>query len=144
MMQLRRHVDEEQKRYSKPGSNINKIGPIENFDLEFILGTYNVPMLGTVGTRIALEYAEIVPRFEPLGQPLREALASPQTEFRRKLSEFRRDIYTVTVWVYYDSFEEYQELRQFLSEQGYAIAARPMPMGHPIGLSPYGTRSSAQ
>ena len=141
---LRRHVDEEQNRYSKQRSNVNKIGPIENFDLEFILGTYSVPMVGTMGMRIELEYAEVVPRFEPLGQPLREALASPQSEFRQKLSQFRRDIYTVTVWVYPDSFEEYQELKQFLTEQGYAIAARPMPMGHPIGISPRGTKSSSQ
>ena len=143
-LQLWRHVSEEQNRYSKQRSNVGKIGPIENFDLDFILGTYNFPMIGSMGTRIELEYAEFVPRYEPLGQPLPEALASPQSEFRRKLSQFRRDIYTVTVWVYPDSFKEYQVLKQFLTEQGYAIAARPMSKGHLIGISPYGTKSSSQ
>ena len=144
MLLLRRHVDEEKNRYSRQRSNVGKIGPIENFNLEFLLEAYDVPMPSAMGTQIVLQYAEFVPHYEPLGQPLRDALALPQSEFRRKLALFRRDIYTVTVWVYPDSFEEYQVLKQFLTEQGYAIAARPTAMGHPIGASPHGTKSSAQ
>jgi len=144
LLQLRQHVNEEQSRYVKQKTNVGKVGPIENFDLEFLLGTYDFPMRGTIGTGIELLYAEAVPKYEPLGQPIQEALASPQSEFRRKLSLFRRDIYTVTVWVYPDSFEEYQALKQFLNEHGYSMAARPTAMGHPIGASPLGTRSSTQ
>jgi len=133
--QLRRHISEERNRYVRQQTSIGKVGPIENFELEFLLvANENHP----------LRYAEFVPRFEPLGQPLREALASPQSEFLRKLSLFRRDIYTVTVWVYPDSFEEYQELKRFLHDLGYSVAARPMSMGDPIGASPYGRRSSTQ
>jgi len=144
LLQLRRHVSEEQNRYAKQKSSVGKVGPRENFELEFLLGTYDVPMPGSIGTRIELHYAEMVPKYESLGEPLRAALASPQSEFRRKLALFRKDIYTVTVWVYPDSFEEYQELKQFLNEQGYSMAARPTAMGQPIGASPYGTKSSSQ
>ena len=136
LMQLRGHIFEERNRYSRQETSVGRVGPIENFDVEFLLAARN--------TSIRLQYAEMVPRFEPLGQPLRVALASPQSEFRQKLSLFRRDIYTVTVWVYPDSFEEYQELKKFLHEQGYSVAARPMAMGQGIGASPYGTRSSTQ
>ena len=139
IQQLRRNLFEDQNRYARQPTSIGKVGPIENFELDFLLVAYEVPVPG-----IDLQYGKIVSQREPLGQPLREALASPQSEFRRKLSLFRRDIYTVTVWVYPDSFEEYQELKRFLHDLGYSVAARPMSMGDPISVSPHGTRSSTQ
>ena len=137
--QLHRHVYEDLNRFARQSTSVGKVGPIDNFQLEFLLASYEVPTQG-----VRLQYAEVTPVREPLGQPLREALASPQSEFRRKLSAFRRDLYTVTVWVYPDSFEEYQELKKFLHELGYSVAARPMNMGDPISASPSGTRSSTQ
>ena len=144
MQQLRRHVSENQNRYVKQKASAGKIGPIENFELEFLVATHDVPMLGGLGTRIELQYAQMVPTLEPLGQTLREALDSPLSEFRRKLALYQKDIYTVTVWVYPDSFAEYQELKGFLLEHGYSTAARPTAMGQPISASPYGTKSSSQ
>jgi hypothetical protein len=141
---LRRHVSEEQNRYIKQRSGNGKVGPIDNFELEFLLAVFDVQMRDRVGMRMELQYAEVVPKFEPMGEPLRTALASPDSSFRRKLALYRKDIYTVTVWVYPDSFEEYQELKKFLYEQGYSVAARPISMGHPISGSPHGTKSSAQ
>jgi len=138
---FRGHLGEEQRRYSQQRATLGKVGPIDNFELEFLVAVQEIPMQGS---HISLRYGEVVPVFEPLGQPLRQALASPQSEFRRKLETFHRSLYTVTVWVYSDSFEEYQELKQFLQEQGYTVAARPMPNGSPIGISPHGTRSSTQ
>jgi len=143
-MLFRRHIGEEQRRYAQQGANIGKVGPVDNFELEFLAVTHQMPMEGHYETYIGLQYGEAVPVFEPLGQPLRQALDSPQSELRRKLAAFQRDIYTVTVWVYPDSFEEYQELKKFLQNQGYTVAARPMPKGTPIGISPHGTRSSSQ
>ena len=137
--QLGRHVSEDRTRYFKQQTSVGKVGPVENFELEFFLMRHEVP-----APWLNLQYAEVVPGFEPMGQPLREALASPQSEFRRKLSLFRRDIYTVTVWVYPDSFEEYQELKRFLHDLGYSVAARPTAMGDPISASSSGTRSSTQ
>ena len=139
VIQLRRHVNEEQHRYARQQTSVGNVGPIDNFELEFLLKSFQVPSPG-----IALQYGEVVPKFEPIGQPLREALASPQSEFLRKLFLFRRDIYTVTVWVYPDSFEEYQELKRYLHNLGYSVAARPMSMGDPISVSPHGSRSSTQ
>ena len=143
--QLKRQVNEEKNRYVKQRTNAGKVGPIENFDIEFLLATYDIPAYGNYDSKgIRLQYAEVIPKFEPMGESIQAALASPQSEFRRKLSRFMRDIYTVTVWVYPDSFEEYQELKRFLNEQGYSIAARPTSMGQPIAASSYGTKSSAQ
>jgi len=139
LQQFRREVFEDRSRHTRQPTSVGRVGPIENFELEFLMVSSDFPR-----PRTELRYAEILPRFEPLGQPLREALASPQSEFRQRLSLFRRDIYTVTVWVYADSFEEYQELRRFLNNLGYSVAARPMMMGTPISASPDGTRSATQ
>ena len=139
ILQMRREVFEDLNRHARQQTSVGKVGPIDCFEMEFLTVSYQIPVPG-----VRLQYAEVVPQFEPLGQPLREALASPQSEFRRKLSLFRRDIYTVTVWVYSDSFEEYQELKRFLHELGYQVAARPISLGEPISVSPYGTRSSTQ
>jgi len=144
MIQFKGHLIEEKHRYYRQKTSVGKVGPVDNFELEFLLITYDVPAPGSFETRIDLQYGEAVPKFEPLGQPLRQALASPQSEFRRKLATFQKNIYTVTVWVYPDSFEEYQELKKFLQDQGYMVAARPMTMGTAIGISPYGTKSSTQ
>jgi hypothetical protein len=142
MMQFRKHINEEQHRYYKQKTGAGKVGPIDNFELEFLLVTHGNPMQG--GTWINFQYGQAIPKFEPLGEPLHEALASPQSEFRRKLALHQKNLYTVTVWLYPDSFEEYQELKKFLQDNDYAVAARPMTMGHPIGISPDGTRSSTQ
>ena len=139
IQQLRRQVSEDLNRHLRQPTSVGRVGPIDNFYLEFLLVSSEFPR-----PRTEFRYAEVTPRFEPLGQPLREALASPQSEFRQRLSLFRRDIYTVTVWVYSDSFEEYQELRRFLHDLGYSVAARPMMMGDPISASPYGTQSATQ
>ena len=139
IQQLRRNLSEDQNRYARQQTSVGRVGPIDNFELEFLLVRHETP-----SPWINLRYGEVVPQFEPMGQPLREVLASPQSEFRRKLSVFRQDIYTVTVWVYSDSFEEYHELKRFLHNLGYSVAARPMIMGDPISISPSGTRSSTQ
>ena len=143
--QLRHYVGEEQNRLAKTRTNAGKVGPIESFDLEFSLETLDVSAYGGYGAkRIQLQYAEVVPKLDSMGETIQSALASPQSEFRRKLSLFMKNIYTVTVWVYPDSFEEYQELKRFLREQGYSVAARPTTMDQPIAASPFGTKSSAQ
>ena len=136
LIQLGGHMGEEKHRYFKQGSSVGRVGPIENFELEFLIVSSQ--------NGFGLQYAEVVSKLEPLGQPLQQALASPQSEFCRKLSLFQKNLYTVTVWVYPDSFDEYQQLRQFLREQGYSVAARPMTMGSPIAVSPHGTRTSTQ
>ena len=49
--------------------------------------------------------------------------------------------YTITVWTYEDSFAEYRRLKKELYSLGYAVAARPIELGMPIGASPTGSKS---
>jgi hypothetical protein len=51
---------------------------------------------------------------------------------------------TLTLWVYPDSFETCQALKEFAHRHGYEVAARPLPFGVMITGSPEGSRSIAQ
>ncbi|GHT20959.1 hypothetical protein FACS189419_01090 [Planctomycetales bacterium] len=143
MTQLRAEISDNRERYFRQKVSAGKLGPTDNFTLEFMMGVFDVPAREGLGKMISLQYAEMTPDSQPFGEELKRALHAP-SRFLRKLSMFRRDIYTVTVWVYPDSFEEYQELKKYLFEQGYKVAARPLMMGETISGSPRGTKSSAQ
>jgi hypothetical protein len=51
---------------------------------------------------------------------------------------------TLTFWVYPDSFELHRALQEAAHENGFDVAARPLPAGVPITGSPNGARSFAQ
>ncbi|MDR2117404.1 MAG: hypothetical protein LBP87_13590 [Planctomycetaceae bacterium] len=145
---MKLEIAQNQNQYFKQKMSENKIGPLDHFYLEYMLATHDVPMQDVYGTGIGkslqLEYAEMVPVREPLGEPLKNALHSPDSELKRRLKIYRQDIYTITVWVYPDSFEEFIELKKFLYAQGYRVAARPLEFGIPISGSPRGSKSAAQ
>jgi hypothetical protein len=141
-------IAQNQNQYFKQKMSEGKIGPMDNFNLEYMLVSYDVPMRDAygsgVGKSLQLEYAEMVPVQEPLGEPLKEALASPNSELKRRLKMYRQDIYTITVWVYPDSFEEFVEFKKFLYAQGCRVAARPLDFNSPISGSPHGSKSATQ
>jgi hypothetical protein len=145
---MKLEIAQNQHRYFKQKMSENKIGPLDNFYLEYMLVVYDVPIQDAYGTGVGkslqLEYAEMVPIRESLGEPLNNALISPDSELKRRLKMYRQDIYTITVWVYPDSFEEFIELKKFLYTQGYRVAARPLELGIPISGSPRGSKSAAQ
>ena len=78
-----------------------------------------------------------------VGETTDEALR-PDSEFRRHLDALDRQQTTVTIWVYPESFPDYRRINDELYRLGFAVAARPMPVGMPVGMSSHGTRSSAQ
>lgn len=123
----------------------NTVGPIDGFRMQYTLRLYDVLAPGGdgVGKRLELEYAEFQPLDTLIGEPIEEALREGST-FLSYLDRYRPDIYAVTIWIYPDSFSQYQELRKYLYQRGYKVAARPLEPGQPISASPHGTRSSAQ
>ena len=72
-----------------------------------------------------------------------QALAR-DSQFRQALARYRPGRTAVTLWTYEDSFETFRRLRKDLYEQGFLVAARPLPSDMPIGGSPGGTRSAVQ
>lgn len=123
------------------------IGPVQGFRMRYTLKreVVAVPVSGGVakGERAALEQFVLLPVSEDLGDPIEQALAA-NSDFRSLITQYNPKQYTVTIWVYPNSFQHFRKVRDELLKQGFITAGRPMPEGHPIGGSPEGSRSAAQ
>ena len=77
------------------------------------------------------------------GETVQHALATASA-FRRIVDSLDTDQAVLTFFVYEDSFSAFRTVRDYLSERGFLVAGRPLPMETPIGGSPKGTKSRAQ
>ncbi len=92
--------------------------------------------------RIGVTNWTIVPDHDLKAEPAETAL-SLGSKFIRTLQTAEPGT-TLTFWVYPDSFKLYRRLQQFAHNEGFTVAARPLPFGIPIAGSPNGTRSAGQ
>ncbi len=125
------------------------LGPIDGFRMQYSVVRQDLPMhlAQEAGVRsvVMLERCEMIPVGEDrlIGETVEQALG-PNSAFNTCLLGCRQNEYSVTVWVYPDSFGEYQKIKNYLYRNGYRTAARPMDFGEPISASPHGTKSSNQ
>lgn len=124
------------------------VGPIDGFRMRYTL--IRLDLMGQAaieagrgGSYVTLDHWELVPVASDLGEPWQEALG-PTSLLRAKLDATHPRTWTITLWVYPDSFDAFRALRKEFYELGYSVAGRPLPDGMPIGGSPRGTKSSAQ
>jgi len=92
----------------KQGELTGTVGPIENFTMPYrVVVLTNVPLQTprgvAMGSRIEFAESELIPQNDQSGETLSEALA-PYSDFQRRIRRFRQDMYTITFWVYPDSF----------------------------------------
>lgn len=124
-----------------------RIGPFEGYRMEYALvrKAHVREHAGGVATMqsIELESFTVEPIEEPAGEPIEVAL-SPESDFSRRLGQVSPKAYTVTLWVYPDSFRRFREIREALMQKGFLTASRPMPADQKIGGSPSGSRSMTQ
>jgi hypothetical protein len=85
----------------------------------------------------------VEPLSERRGEDLKTAL-QPRSEFRQIVDFVDRRQAVMTFWVYPDSFPLFRQLRDYLYERQVEVAARPVPFGGRIGLSPRGSASRGQ
>jgi hypothetical protein len=125
------------------------VGPIGGFHLNYTLVkeemTYEqVRVTGHGGgSMIRLSRWELEPVKADIGETAAEAMGQASA-FRESISNLRPAEWTITLWIYPDSFEVFRAVRKELYQQGFAIAGRPLPMGIPIAASVDGTKSSAE
>lgn len=124
----------------------NMVGPIEGFRCRYTAARMNHgptgdPMFDQVIAQ--LKQATFIPDSEDLGEPLEQAL-SASSRFRSIVSRQSVERTVITLWTYPDSFAEFRQLRRELYQLGFSVAGRPLPFGHPIGVSSSGSRSMAQ
>ncbi len=131
---------------SREGRVDTAIGPVRGYVAKVEMDRAHQMMSpnGRVGTtRIEMVAMMIEPLKEPFGQPISNVIAG-SSELDIELAGRDPARTTITVWVYPDSFAAFRQLKEYLYRKGFATAARPLPMDTPIGLSPRGSRSTAQ
>lgn len=139
--------DFEHSAHGSDGTMASQVGPIQGYSAKYEMSRSRkaVSNGGRVGmaTQIQLVGLVIEPLQEPHGQAI-EKVFQGRSMLDVELAGRDPATTTITVWVYPDSFASLRRLKEHLYERGYATAARPLPMGHPISGSPNGSRSSAQ
>lgn len=144
---LKEHIDRRKDWIVKTRQHKGQIGPINGFNLEYIIGVEAVTGIeelrsGMGGYRMSMRYWEVIPEEGLRGEPDDVAL-SQGSKFYQALVSAGHDT-TLTFWVYPDSYGLYRKLQAFCHEQGFPVAARPLPRGVHISGSPNGTKSASQ
>jgi hypothetical protein len=147
VMRLKDDAPKQVWKLKDADSVTESIGPVQGFRMRYTLKreTVAVPVSGGVakGERAALDQFVLLPMSDDLGDPVEQALAA-NSDFRSLIAQYNPKQYTVTLWVYPNSFQHFRKVRDTLLQAGFITAGRPMPEGHPIGGSPDGSRSAAQ
>ena len=136
---LKVNLREYVKRMNTTSQIVDTLGPIGGFRMRYAVDRFDTPR----GSYLQVARVELLPTSKQLGEPIEEALADG-SRFREKLQMVSPRQYTITVWTYPDSFDEFRRLKKVLFHMGYPVAGRPLPHGMPIGASPHGSKSSAQ
>ncbi|MBI3836550.1 MAG: hypothetical protein HY288_01275 [Planctomycetia bacterium] len=127
------------RKFDEQPELTDTLGPIGGFRMRYSIERFDTPR----GSILRVTQIEFLPVSGQLGETIEMALA-PESTLREKLKMMSPRQYTITVWTYPDSFAEFRRLKKELYQLGYAVAARPLPMGMPIGASPNGSKSSAE
>jgi hypothetical protein len=126
---------------------VGSVGPIQGFRMDYVIERATASLIeelrmGQALVRIGLSEFQIRPEPGVITESAEQAL-HPHGRFLAALRRAGPET-TLTFWVYPDSFALHRELQDFAHEQGFEVAARPLPEGVPITGSPQGSRSVAQ
>jgi hypothetical protein len=127
------------------GQSTGEVGPVGSYSVRFSVlrkeMSYSQAMLSeSPAQSVKLEF---IPKHDPRGEPTDRAV-QPDSELARLLDRHSPNKFAVTIWTYPDSFLAFRQLRDYLSDRGYVVAARPKRFGDLITFATEGTRSAAQ
>lgn len=124
-----------------------RAGPIRGYYLNYIVEREHAGVLddlrfGGGVMRISVTRWEVRPDVDLASETAAQAVL-PTSKFYQSLVSSDSNT-AMTFWVYPDSFDVYQQVKSLCHDQGFLVAARPLPSGVPIAGSPNGSRSSGQ
>jgi len=141
--------DAQQKAWNLKGDRqlMELVGPIGGFRMRYQLAVRQYVANTTDGPRVRqglrLQRFELVPVDPAMGEQTEKALEQG-SRFLQTLGSFSPQRATVTIWVYPESFLQFQQFKRLLHQKGFACAGRPLPKDTPISGSPFGSHSAAQ
>ncbi len=126
---------------------LETVGPIGDFRLQYHLQAEEIvtqTSLGEMSRRTPrFNRFVLIPTGESIGFPLEQALTDG-SDFRNIIDLASPEKTTVSIWVYPDSFSEFNQLKRWLYQRGYMTACWPLSANSPISGGPSGYRSTAQ
>jgi hypothetical protein len=131
--------------FRSTGLSTGEVGPIDAFRLRFSVTRKEMPYGQAMLSEAPVESLrfEFVPAREPRGEPVGVAIEL-NSALATLLDRHSPNKFAVTIWTYPDSFLAFRQLRDYLSDRGYVVAARPLPFDRLITFSTDGTRSASQ
>jgi len=141
--------DAQQKAWKLKGDGLltELVGPIGGFRMRYQLGVRRYVANTTDGPRmrqgLQLKQFELIPVDPAMGEGIAKAIEEG-SRFLQTLGSFSPQRATVTIWVYPESFIQFQQIKTLLHQRGFACAGRPLPSGTLISGSPSGSLSAAQ
>ena len=144
---LKQDAQQKARNLSGEGKLTELIGPIGGFRMRYQLGVRRYLANTTDGPRmrqgLQLEQFELIPVDPTMGEGVASAMEEG-SRFLQTLGSFSSQRTTVTIWVYPESFIQFQQIKTVLHQRGFACAGRPLPAGALISGSPSGSLSAAQ
>ena len=135
------------KKLVQTPQTIETVGPVQNFRLQYKLILREVTQRtdhGVVKSVVpGLDRFILLPTRDGLGEPFEEAIL-PGSRFSKKMASLDPNGATISVWVYPDSFGQFNRLKKLLYDSGFLCAGWPLPENQPISGSPNGFRTAAQ
>ncbi len=123
------------------------VGPIEGFRLQYTLRSGVVREstdFGPVEKRVAqFDRFTMIPLDENGGETIGAAIETGSV-FRQFVDRREPKKTTISIWVYPDSFEGFNEVKTWLRTRGFQTASWPLSGGRLISGGPKGFRTSAQ
>ena len=144
---LRVQVDRQKQWLVKFRQHQGSVGPVGGFTMKYVVARVPLSVVhelryGRGYVRIGVTQWELEPDPE-LETETADVALRPGSSFHLAISAADPKT-TLTFWVYPDSFELYHRLQKFAHDQGFTVAARPLPFGIHIAGSPNGTKSAGQ
>jgi len=144
---LRPQVARQMRWLVKYNRHEGRVGPVRGFTMTYLVERQALSVLdelrsGRGMVRISISRWQIEPERDLESETLEQASRSGSA-FVRALMMANPDA-TITFWVYPDSFSLYRGLQELARDEGFTVAARPLPFGVKIAGSPNGSRSAGQ
>lgn len=129
------------------GESTQTVGPIGEFRIRYQM----VREKKKVRTESGIAQRDVanvrlltfLPVKSEIGEPI-ERIFEKGSAFRNIMDSQIGKNATVSIWVYPDSFDEFNKIKKWLAERRILTAAWPLPFGQPVTGSPSGDYSSAQ
>ena len=146
VQRMRPQIERQKDFLIKHRRQEGEVGPVEGFSMRYAVEREALsavdPMSGQGMMRISVSKWELIPQPELQTESIEEAVQRQSAYVRTlRMSDLNA---VATFWVYPDSFAIYRRLRDLAYEEGFTVAARPLPFDVPISGSPQGSRSAGQ